>query len=1177
MSTPNLYRAFLVLAFLIFAFPDDHFNVIEKDQDATRLNFTLGDYTTEDVNGKTRLTAVDAGYTNDAGFPELMVFSLLYKMEPGIEYGATYEVIHSTVIQDITVYPMQDLRKERSDNTIEVMDESFYSSNNSYPENNIHLSSPKVMRYLELLPISIIPFKYHAGSHELEVYDEIEIHVFETGTREITPTVEMPRSRVFEQLFSSLVVNYEPDIRDEDYQAPAILYICGGGSDGAITLPSFQALKNWRHQRGYVVYTANTDETGSSSNQIKNYIQDAFETFNPPPEYVALVGDVGSSFNIPNYSMNGGDSDHPYCQLAGDDLLPEVLIGRISVNNSTEMAVVASKTIDYEKAVFTDNNWFERVALVGDPSHSGLSVINTNMYIGNLLENWGYEEVYDNYVGGYSSWMQDMLESGVSYFNYRGYIGTSGFGCGNIENANNGHMTPFATFITCATGSYGYGESISECFLRAGSVNNPKGAVAAIGTATASTHTAPNNIVDMGVYDGIFSRGIATSGGGLFAGKLSLFKTYPDNQGNITSEFTGWNNLMGDPAIALWTDTPVPLNADYPDLIGLGTNYLPITVTTDTGEPVEGALVTLVSSNDEIFTSVNTDSFGMATIGIDPGFTGDVAVTVTKKDCIPFEGEMTISGDGPSVNLSQIGLTVNDSAGNGDGLANPGETFILDVPVTNYGTDIAEGVQAYLDSDSGLLTFDETPVELGSIDTAGEAFAEFEVTIAPEALDMEETYLTLQIFDANGNSWFSLLPLEIQGGRLVFQDYSVTSGTLYHGNTAEISVELQNVGSLALSDVIADVIYVPSSLDIENGSLSWGDIPAGDSVISVGSFTVATSPDIINGSVLAVELHLQSADGYQDIVYLPLQVGETSVNEPLGPDQHGYYIYGTEDLGYNLALPYSWQEIDPDNGGQGTSLNMNDQSYGLPISQQSAHIDLPFTFTFYGIDYDEITVSTNGWIGFGHTDLRSFRNYPIPGAGGPSPMLAVFWDDLKTTQGGQVYKFVNETEGYVIIEWSGLHSSYPDNPQTFQAILYDSNTITGDDEILLQYNVFNNTTVGDYNSSPPRHGCHATIGIKNELGNMGLQYTFDNEYPTAAQELTDESALFITTQQPMALMMGDVNQDGTLDILDIIQTVNYIIHIADFEPLQSYLANMNGDNSINILDVIIMINSILDN
>ena len=50
--------------------------------------------------------------------------------------------------------------------------------------------------------------------------------------------------------------------------------------------------------------------------------------------------------------------------------------------------------------------------------------------------------------------------------------------------------------------------------------------------------------------------------------------------------------------------------------------------------------------------------------------------------------------------------------------------------------------------------------------------------------------------------------------------------------------------------------------------------------------------------------------------------------------------------------------------------------------------------------------------------MSAFRNYSIPGAGGPSPMVAAFWDDLMTTNGGDVYYY--STDEYVIIEWDDM-------------------------------------------------------------------------------------------------------------------------------------------------------------
>ena len=61
-----------------------------------------------------------------------------------------------------------------------------------------------------------------------------------------------------------------------------------------------------------------------------------------------------------------------------------------------------------------------------------------------------------------------------------------------------------------------------------GSVNNPKGAVGAVGMATTGTHTAYNNIVGMGVYDGIFSKNLWYAGAATTNGDLAIIATYPN-------------------------------------------------------------------------------------------------------------------------------------------------------------------------------------------------------------------------------------------------------------------------------------------------------------------------------------------------------------------------------------------------------------------------------------------------------------------------------------------------------------------------------------------------------------------------------------------------------------------------------------------------------------------------
>ncbi|MDP6569709.1 MAG: dockerin type I repeat-containing protein, partial [Candidatus Marinimicrobia bacterium] len=333
-----------------------------------------------------------------------------------------------------------------------------------------------------------------------------------------------------------------------------------------------------------------------------------------------------------------------------------------------------------------------------------------------------------------------------------------------------------------------------------------------------------------------------------------------------------------------------------------------------------------------------------------------------------------------------------------------------------------------------------------------------------------------------------------------------------------LNIQLNNVGSLQESGVFAILSSEGNQIEVLDGNGTWSDIPAGDSGTSWDGFEISATSDIVHGTMIPLTLHIQSGGGYNRIETLLVQAGTVSVTDPLGPDNYGYYMYDSGDT-YDLAPQYNWIEIDPSYGGDGTDLNLSNSGDGNWSGNGSiAHVNLPFTFRFYGIDYNEITVSTNGWVAMGSTDVQSFRNYPIPGAGGPSPMIAAFWDDLETTSSGDVFTYADPGNQYLIIEWSDMRTNNYNSLETFQMILENSSSPPyGDGNIKIQYKVFNNTSSGIWNSYPPIHGGYATIGVENQLANVGLQYTYYNQYPTAAMRLDDETALYITTSPPVSL------------------------------------------------------------
>ena len=56
---------------------------------------------------------------------------------------------------------------------------------------------------------------------------------------------------------------------------------------------------------------------------------------------------------------------------------------------------------------------------------------------------------------------------------------------------------------------------------------------------------------------------------------------------------------------------------------------------------------------------------------------------------------------------------------------------------------------------------------------------------------------------------------------------------------------------------------------------------------------------------------------------------------------------------------------------------------------------------------------------------------------------------------------------------------------------------------------------------------------------------------------------------------GDINQDGALDVLDIVMAVAYIMGTGELTISESQIADMNGDGVVDVLDIVIMIQSII--
>ncbi|NQU05940.1 MAG: T9SS type A sorting domain-containing protein, partial [Calditrichaeota bacterium] len=263
---------------------------------------------------------------------------------------------------------------------------------------------------------------------------------------------------------------------------------------------------------------------------------------------------------------------------------------------------------------------------------------------------------------------------------------------------------------------------------------------------------------------------------------------------------------------------------------------------------------------------------------------------------------------------------------------------------------------------------------------------------------------------------------------------------------------------------------------------------------------------------------LTSEDDFVDSAYFQLQVREPEENVPTGPDDYGYSCFDDTDDDWELAPAYEWIEICPEENDadfEGTLIDFEgDSEHDIG---EAIVIDLGYTLVFYGQEYDQITVATNGFICVGEQErIVNFENWPLDRCiGGGMGMIAPFWDDLQLDDGG-IYYFHDENTGRFIVEWYDMrHLTDANEELTFQVVLYDGNmwpTVSGDDKILFQYRSIANAQNERGGDDEWLDGIpYASVGISSPDGSTGINYTWNNQYPISAAPLEPRRALFFTT------------------------------------------------------------------
>ncbi len=174
---------------------------------------------------------------------------------------------------------------------------------------------------------------------------------------------------------------------------------------------------------------------------------------------------------------------------------------------------------------------------------------------------------------------------------------------------------------------------------------------------------------------------------------------------------------------------------------------------------------------------------------------------------------------------------------------------------------------------------------------------------------------------------------------------------------------------------------------------------------------------------------------------------------------------GPDASGYVWFEGFSWDWIDTENA---TRLTMGDDDWrNLPI---------PFPFTFYGQDYQELWLASNGYITFTGPAMTFINDCPLPASAEPNGAIYFYWDDLVPSSGGIVsYEVVGDAPyRHFVITFESIPLFGYFSQLTAQIILTE--TV---DWIQVNY------------LDAGRRGEDATLGVENADGTTGLTLSCD--------------------------------------------------------------------------------------
>jgi hypothetical protein len=899
-------------------------SVLESDFQQVVLEVEIPGIWSEEVSTKggvfNRLSIPDYGVTNVVGEPNLPVIRKMVQIPYGAEVSVevTWSKYVKKSLQELgianRIIPVQPPipKIEGAAEAAEfVIHEEVYQTDGFYQQELARIEDVGIMRGHRFAIVEISPLSYNPVSGTLRLFSQITVRVNLTGSDMIKTQAMLDKyaSPPFEEICNEMFVNYSSFqslikglptlpigylmIVHEDFQSQAA------------------ALAEWKRKKGFHV-TMNVIGDGTSTTTIKNYIQDAYDNWEIPPTYVLFFGDVGW---IPTYtgSFSGTATDLYFVQLEGGDIYADVLRARFPVRSTTEATDMVTKLLYYENPTSPDLEWMRHALFIASSDHASLVEATHRWGIFSYLVPMGIyvDSLWERLGGVTSSAITTSVNAGKAIVCYSGHGGSTGWQSGSydqtdVRNLSNANEYPLVLSHACSTNPFDLSECFGETWVKVAN----KGGIAFWG-ASNSSYWDQDDILERRMFDAAFAETCYTVAAMTDKALLHLAEYYGANDPDVKYYFDMYN-VNGDPSVDVWTFIAEDMTVTFPGTIPLLPSYaVEINVATQDKGPLAEALVCL-RKGAEVFETGYTDAGGDVTLYVSPASLGNMELTVTAHNQLPFESYINVipAGDAYLVFESQSvdDDSVGESLGDGDGEVDFAETVEFSVDLKNFGDSAAHNTYGIISTTNPYVTVVNDSAFWGEVPPGGTATClnGFVFTVDANLPDMEMITFQLDIHATNGDwsyddiSVVAHSPILVYSSKITDDLGGNDNGKPDPGESTDMTIILQNDGSAGVVQVAADLVCVDPYVTVDVASASYPDISSGGTGTSLSAYRFTADEECPEGYKVNMTLQISGFGGYYTEETFEIRIGQRPilfVDDDGGNSYESYIMTALDSVG----------------------------------------------------------------------------------------------------------------------------------------------------------------------------------------------------------------------------------------------------------------------------------------